>query len=73
MSDEQFAEHAAHDMIAMNGFSQKRGEVAVLLCLPCTAWIRELPVCGKPTKMGRPCRAPIRIDLGHETCRVHGR
>jgi hypothetical protein len=71
MIADRLAEHPDHDVVAMNGFSRLTGEIGALVCLTCKELLGPLPVCGQPTKMKRPCRAPIRVDLGHEACRIH--
>jgi hypothetical protein len=46
--------------------------VGRLVCLTCEAIVRPLRVCGEPTKAGKPCRVPIREDLGYTACWSHG-
>ena len=36
------------------------------------AIVGPLRVCGEATKAGRPCRVPIREDLGYTRCWSHG-
>jgi hypothetical protein len=64
--------HEAHDRAAMSGWGTVSGAAARLVCLTCDVVVMPLPVCGKKTKKGNPCRAAIRVDQGKTTCRNHG-
>lgn len=63
--------HDDHEVAALAGYGPASGSVARLVCLTCEQVLRSLPVCGKPTKQHRPCRAPIRVDLGYSACQAH--
>jgi hypothetical protein len=43
-----------------------------LACVDCAAIVGPLPVCGARTKKGRPCRTPIRTELGYSSSWSHG-
>jgi hypothetical protein len=64
--------HAGHDVA--NLISRRAGGTSVgrRVCLDCEAILGPLVRCGRPTTQGRPCRVPVRIDLGYTTCRSHG-
>ena len=67
--------HADHEIISVSGRRPKLAGVpfaAYLFCVDCTDVLRLLPVCGAPTLKGRPCRTPIRVDLGYQVCWSHG-
>jgi hypothetical protein len=64
--------HAGHDVANLT--SRRAGGTAVgrRVCLDCEEIIGPLVLCGERTKHGRPCRVPVRTDLGYATCSSHG-
>ena len=67
------AAHEGHELAGMTGrVHPERAMVGRLVCLTCEAILRPLRLCGEPTKAGRPCRVPIRDDLGYAECWSHG-
>jgi len=63
-------EHAHHDVANLT--SQHGGTgVGRRVCLTCEAVVGELVLCNRPTKKGRPCRVPVRPDLGYSVCTMH--
>jgi len=69
----EIAAHAGHALAAMSGrVHPERALVGRLVCATCDVVVGPLVVCGEPTKAGRPCRTPIRDDLGHDRCWSHG-
>jgi hypothetical protein len=65
--------HAGHQLAGLTGrIHPERTVVGRLVCLTCEAIIRPLRLCGEMTKAGKPCRVPIREDLGYESCWSHG-
>jgi hypothetical protein len=59
------------ELVAVSG-RRRSGDVAAwLLCVEHVAIVQALPVCGAPTRFGRPCRTPVRVDLGHAGCFNH--
>ena len=49
-----------------------RTMVGRLVCLDCDVVLGPLRICGQLTRAGRPCRTPIREDLGYRECWSHG-
>lgn len=49
----------------------KNETTCVLTCDECHLVLRETPLCGAPTKSGKPCRSSTRPDLGFERCWPH--
>ena len=65
--------HTHHDLAALTGRRHpERTMVGRLVCLDCDVVFGPLRVCGQPTRAGRPCRTPIREDLGYAECWSHG-
>ena len=65
--------HAGHQLAALTGRRHPgRTMVSYLACVDCAVLVRPLRVCGQPTRAGRPCRTPIREDLGYAECWSHG-
>ncbi len=65
--------HDGHELAALTGRRHPdRVMIGYLACLDCGVLIRQLRVCGHPTKRGTPCRASIREDLGYSACWSHG-
>jgi hypothetical protein len=62
--------HQGHDIAHL---TSRRGETALgrVVCLDCEQVIGPLMLCGARTRRGGPCRVPVRIDLGYETCMAH--
>jgi hypothetical protein len=65
-------EHDGHELVAATGRGGSGQAVGWLVCGTCVAIVQPLPICGRPTKLGRPCRVPIRLDLGYRSCWSHG-
>jgi hypothetical protein len=68
-------EHDGHEDVAMSGRRVSLDGaplVGFLVCVACPAIVGPLPVCGDRTLKGRPCRTPIRTDLGYTSCWSHG-
>ena len=66
------APHAGHALAAMSGRLLGGPLVGRLVCATCDVVVGPLVVCGARTKAGRPCRTPIRADLGYIECWSHG-
>ena len=64
--------HDGHEIIAASGRRQNGEMVGWLACVDCQAILQPVPICGQPTLKGRPCRTPIRTDLGYDRCWSHG-
>jgi hypothetical protein len=64
--------HTDHELIAATGRRQSGSVVGWLICVECAMIVQPLPICGAPTRKGRPCRVPIRMDLGYTACWSHG-
>ena len=63
--------HDGHDVADL---TSRRADGAALGrrgCLDCEAVLGPLALCNQPTKKGRPCRLPVRPDLGHTVCWSH--
>jgi hypothetical protein len=68
-------DHDGHELVAASGRRTSLPGVPLigyLVCVTCPAIVGPLPVCGEPTLKGRPCRTPIRTDLGYTSCWSHG-
>ena len=69
----EIAGHAGHALAAMSGrVHPERALVGRLVCATCDVVVGRLVICGAHTKAGRPCRTPIRDDLGFTECWSHG-
>jgi len=67
--------HDGHELVAMSGRRvslEGAPLTGYLVCIDCSAIVGPLPICGEPTLKGRPCRTPIRTDLGYSSCWSHG-
>jgi hypothetical protein len=62
--------HEGHDLAHL---TSRRGEMAIgrVVCLDCETVVGPLVLCNEPTKGGRPCRVPVRVDLGFDRCWSH--
>jgi hypothetical protein len=65
-------DHEGHEMVALTGHRPSGSMVGYLFCTECSLLVMPIPVCGAPTLKGRPCRTPIRVDLGYRSCWSHG-
>lgn len=65
-------QHAGHDVASLTAARREGGPVGRRVCLTCDAVLGPLVLCGRPTKQSRPCRVPVRTDLGHDRCWSHG-
>ena len=63
--------HAGHDVANLTSERHTGGPAGRRICLTCDIVLEALVLCGQATKRGRPCRVPVRTDLGHTTCRAH--
>ena len=66
------APHVGHDVANLTARHGGKEAVGRRVCLDCDVILGPLVVCNRPTKNGRPCRVPVRTDLGHTTCWSHG-
>jgi hypothetical protein len=64
--------HQGHVVANLTSLSHTGGPVGRRVCLGCDVVLGALVLCNQPTKKGRPCRAPVRTDLGHTVCWSHG-
>jgi hypothetical protein len=64
--------HAGHDIANLTSERHEGGPVGRRVCVDCDVVLEALALCGRATKRGRPCRVPVRTDLGHTSCRAHG-
>ena len=60
--------HAGHDVANLASERHAGGPVGRRVCLTCDVVLEALVLCGRATKRGRPCRLPVRTDLGHTSC-----
>jgi hypothetical protein len=65
-------DHDGHDVANLTSGGHPGGPVGRRVCLTCDRVLAPLVLCGQQTKRGRPCRVPVRADLGHTTCWSHG-
>lgn len=70
--DRIVASHDGHEIIAASGRRRNGEMVGWLTCADCQVILQPVPICGQPTLKGRPCRSPIRTDLGYDRCWSHG-
>jgi len=66
------SEHDGHDVANLTTRQVDNGAVGRRVCLTCDLVLGPLALCNQPTKKGRPCRVPVRTDLGHTVCWSHG-
>jgi hypothetical protein len=64
--------HADHDLANLTSRRADGTAIGRRICLDCDVILGPLALCNRPTKKGRPCRVPVRTDLGHATCWSHG-
>jgi len=64
--------HDGHDVANLTSRRADGAAIGRRVCLDCEAVIGPLVLCNRPTKKGRPCRVPVRTDLGHSVCWSHG-
>jgi hypothetical protein len=64
--------HVGHELVPTVGRGRLGEMFGWLICATCSVIVRRLPVCGSPTRLGRTCRRPVRVDLGDTNCRDHG-
>jgi hypothetical protein len=65
-------EHSGHDLVNLKARRRTGDVIGRRACLTCDLILGPLVLCGRPTKLGRPCRVAVRIDLGHTRCWSHG-
>jgi hypothetical protein len=63
-------DHAGHAVANLTG-ARDDAVVGRVVCLDCDIIVERLMLCNEPTLKGRPCRVPVRVDLGYASCRVH--
>ena len=64
--------HDGHDVVNLTAHRREGGPVGRRVCLTCESLVGPLVLCGQPTRAGRPCRVPVRQDLGRHRCWSHG-
>ena len=64
--------HGGHDVANLTSRRTDGQAIGRRVCLDCEAVLGTLVLCNRRTKKGRPCRVPVRTDLGHTTCWSHG-
>jgi len=65
-------DHKNHEIVAASGRRRSCELIGWLTCVDCQVIVQPVPICGHPTLKGRPCRTPIRTDLGFDRCWSHG-
>jgi len=65
-------DHVGHDIANLSSLSHPGGPVGRRVCLTCEVVLGPLVLCGRRTRAGKPCRVPIRTDLGYTSCWSHG-
>ncbi len=71
-ADAARAPHAGHELVNLTAQRRPGGPVGRRVCLSCDIVVGPLVACGTLTRAGRPCRVPIRDDLGYAACWSHG-
>ena len=65
-------DHEGHETVALTGRRRSGRWIGFLFCVGCAEVVMALPICGASTLKSRPCRTPIRVDLGYTSCWSHG-
>jgi hypothetical protein len=60
-----------YEVIAISGRRASGELIRCLACVDCGEILAVLPICGTPTLKRKPCRTPIRMDLGYRSCWTH--
>jgi hypothetical protein len=63
--------HGGHDVANLTSRRPDGAAIGRRVCLDCDTVLGPLALCNRPTKQGRPCRGPVRPDLGHTVCWSH--
>lgn len=63
--------HERHDVANLTTV-RPDGGVGRRVCLDCERVLGPLKLCESKTRRGKPCRVPVRTDLGHRVCWSHG-
>ena len=64
--------HAGHRLANLTAHHRPGGAVGRRVCLDCDVVLGPLALCGELTRSGRPCRVPVRTDLGYTRCWSRG-